>query len=446
MELPLAYINEMKALLGAEYEEYLASFEEVRLYGLRANTLKISPAKLAEKGEFSLSPVPWCESGFYYAEGERPAKHPYYHAGLYYLQEPSAMTPGAMIPIEEGDFVLDICAAPGGKTTQLAARLGGTGLLISNDISAGRAKALLKNVEISGITNAIVMSEPPKKLAERFGGFFDKILIDAPCSGEGMFRKEPDMVKSWNEELLTFCREQQADILEHCASMLKTGGMILYSTCTFAKMENEDSIQTFLDNHPEFTLVPLEKNWGFVPGCEPLMECVRLYPHKIKGEGHFLALLQKTGEPTGCSTPTEASIGEKELEPFRQFAKETLTGKWKGTFQIYGDSLCLLPEGAPATKGLRVLRSGWQLGTLKKGRFEPSQAFAMGLKKEEVKNVLDMPLSDERVIRYLKGETLEAPEAKDGWTLVCVDGYPLGWGKTQKGRLKNKYAVGWKWE
>ena len=446
MELPLAYINEMKALLGVEYEDYLASFEEVRLYGLRANTLKISPAELAEKGEFSLSPVPWCESGFYYAEGERPAKHPYYHAGLYYLQEPSAMTPGAMIPVEEGDFVLDICAAPGGKTTQLAARLNGTGLLISNDISAGRAKALLKNVEISGITNTIVMSEPPKKLAERFGGFFDKILIDAPCSGEGMFRKEPDMVKSWNEELLTFCREQQADILEHCASMLKTGGMILYSTCTFAKMENEDSIQTFLDNHPEFTLVPLEKSWGFAPGCEPLTECVRLYPHKIKGEGHFLALLQKTGEPTPCSTPTEASIGEKELEPFRQFAKETLTGKWKGTFQIYGDSLCLLPEGAPATKGLRVLRSGWQLGTLKKGRFEPSQAFAMGLKKEEVQNVLDLPLSDERVIRYLKGETLEAPEAKDGWTLVCVDGYPLGWGKTQKGRLKNKYAVGWKWE
>lgn len=446
MELPLAYINEMKALLGAEYEDYLASFEEVRLYGLRANTLKISPAELAEKGEFSLSPVPWCESGFYYVEGERPAKHPYYHAGLYYLQEPSAMTPGAMIPVEEGDFVLDICAAPGGKTTQLAARLNGTGLLISNDISAGRAKALLKNVEISGITNAIVMSEPPKKLAERFSGFFDKILIDAPCSGEGMFRKEPDMVKSWNEELLTFCREQQADILEHCASMLKTGGMILYSTCTFAKMENEDSIQTFLDNHPEFTLVPLEKSWGFAPGCEPLTECVRLYPHKIKGEGHFLALLQKTGEPTPCSTPTEASIGEKELEPFRQFAKETLTGKWKGTFQIYGDSLCLLPEGAPATKGLRVLRSGWQLGTLKKGRFEPSQAFAMGLKKEEVQNVLDLSLSDERVIRYLKGETLEAPEAKDGWTLVCVDGYPLGWGKTQKGRLKNKYAVGWKWE
>ena len=345
MELPLAYINEMKALLGAEYEDYLASFEEVRLYGLRANTLKISPAELAEKGEFSLSPVPWCESGFYYAEGERPAKHPYYHAGLYYLQEPSAMTPGAMIPIEEGDFVLDICAAPGGKTTQLAARLGGTGLLISNDISAGRAKALLKNVEISGITNAIVMSEPPKKLAERFGGFFDKILIDAPCSGEGMFRKEPDMVKSWNEELLTFCREQQANILEHCASMLKTGGMILYSTCTFAKMENEDSIQTFLDNHPEFTLVPLEKNWGFVPGCEPLTECVRLYPHKIKGEGHFLALLKKQENQHHAVHPQKPALVKKNWNLSASLPKKPLRANGKAHFRFTGTACVFCRKG-----------------------------------------------------------------------------------------------------
>lgn len=293
MELPLAYINEMKALLGEEYEAYLVSFEEVRHYGLRANTLKISPAELAEKGEFSISPVPWCESGFYYAEGERPAKHPYYHAGLYYLQEPSAMTPGAMIPIEKGDFVLDICAAPGGKTTQLAARLGGTGLLISNDISAGRAKALLKNVEISGITNAIVMSEPPKKLAERFGGFFDKILIDAPCSGEGMFRKEPDMVKSWNEELLTFCREQQADILEHCASMLKTGGMILYSTCTLQKWKTRT-----VSRH--FWTITRNLHWFLWRRTGALRRAVNLsrnvcgcIPTKSKGKGIFWRCCKK---------------------------------------------------------------------------------------------------------------------------------------------------------
>ena len=445
MELPLRYTKQMQELLGAEYEAYLASFAQPRQYGLLANEGKISAEKLVETGVFSLTPVPWCSAGFYYPEEERPAKHPYYHAGLYYLQEPSAMMPAALLPIEAGERVLDICAAPGGKTTQLAAKLKGTGVLVTNDISAGRAKALLKNVELSGIRNAVVMSESPRRLAERFGGYFDKILIDAPCSGEGMFRKEPDMIKNWTEEMLAFCKTQQAEILECCAGMLKAGGMLLYATCTFAKAENEDNIAAFLQNHPEFQLISPEKTPGFADGQPPLTDCVRLYPHRILGEGHFAALLQKTG--------TDDLPEEKRTEPseplpdaFRVFADQTLRMTWEGRWQTYGETLCLLPPDAPDTKGLRVLRSGWQIGTLKKGRFEPSQAFAMGLRKEEVQNVLDLPLADDRVIRYLKGETLEVPEGEDGWTLVCVDGYPLGWGKAQKGRLKNKYAVGWKWE
>lgn len=446
MELPLEYQKAMKELLGEEYKTYLASFAEDRLYGLRVNTLKTTPEELAEKGVFSLSPVPWCPEGFYYAEEERPAKHPYYHAGLYYLQEPSAMTPGAVLPVSPGERVLDICAAPGGKSTQLAAKLAGEGLLVANDISTGRAKSLLKNIELCGIRNAIVMSEPPAKLAERFVGYFDKILIDAPCSGEGMFRKEPDMVKSWTPELLAFCREQQADILEHCAGMLKDGGMLLYSTCTFAREENEESIGAFLEKHPEFSLIPIEKRHGFAPGLPPFEGCARLYPHRIQGEGHFVALLQKTGEGESGLPEKKTGVSGKQMEEFLAFAKAYLNHLPQGIFQIFGDSLCLLPNDAPKTKGLRVLRSGWQLGILKKGRFEPSQAFAMGLKKEDVKYVLDLPLEDERVLRYLKGETLEAPEAKDGWNLVCVDGFPLGWGKAQKSRLKNKYAVGWKWE
>ncbi|MBR2383758.1 MAG: RsmB/NOP family class I SAM-dependent RNA methyltransferase, partial [Anaerotignum sp.] len=234
MNLPLEYTEKMKALLGEEYDDYIASFDEGRFYGLRANTLKISPAELQEKGVFTLTNVPWCDGGFYYEGEERPAKHPYYHAGLYYLQEPSAMSPAATLPIEEGDIVLDLCAAPGGKTTQLAARLKGTGLLVANDISAGRAKTLLKNVELMGIRNTIVMSETPEKIANRLPEFFDKILVDAPCSGEGMFRKEPDMVKSWDEKMLKFCQTEQAKILEACAPMLKEGGMLLYSTCTFS--------------------------------------------------------------------------------------------------------------------------------------------------------------------------------------------------------------------
>ncbi len=445
MDLPITYMENMKQLLGEEYDAYIQSFAQERLYGLRVNTLKIQPQELEQKEIFSLRPVPWCESGYYYAEQARPAKHPYYHAGLYYLQEPSAMTPAAVLPVEKGDKILDICAAPGGKTTQLAAKLGNTGILFANDISAGRAKALLKNVELSGIQNCFVMSETPEKLAERFIGYFDKILIDAPCSGEGMFRKEPDMVKSWNEALIAFCTKQQADILEHCAGMLKAGGQMVYSTCTFAKAENEDIIGAFLEKHQEFSLLPIPKTHGFVAGLQPYTDCARLYPHHLDGEGHFVALLQKTEDTQVSTIPEETSVFEKQYADFLAFAKTYLTKPLNGIYQIYGDMLCLLPKHAPSTQKLRVLRSGWQLGTLKKGRFEPSQAFAMGLQKADVKQTLDLALQDERVLRYLKGETLETPEAKDGWTLVCVDGYPLGWGKVQKGRMKNKYAVGWKW-
>lgn len=445
MELPIQYTKKMKELLGDDYPKYLGSFAESRYFGLRTNTLKLQPESLQDKKVFSLSPVPWCKEGFYYVEGERPAKHPYYHAGLYYLQEPSAMSPGAILPIEPGDRVLDICAAPGGKSTQLGVRLQGEGLLVANDISAGRAKALLKNIELFGIRNSVVMSEAPSKLEERFQDYFDKILIDAPCSGEGMFRKEPDMVKSWDEGMLSFCQNEQAKILESCANMLGPGGMMLYSTCTFAIEENEKSIGDFLESHPEFSLVTIEKEHGFADGVNGLSQCARLYPHKIKGEGHFLALMQKQGERQEVALAGEVGEGEKDLAPFYDFAKVTLQTKFVGTYKIFGDSLYLLPKEMPSMKGLRVLRTGWQLGTIKKGRFEPSQAFAMGLSKGDVTNVTDFSLQDDRVIRYLKGETVEE-DGKDGWTLVCVDGYPLGWAKRQAGRLKNKYAVGWKWE
>lgn len=445
MELPMKYTEKMIELLGEDYSKYLESFQESRYFGLRVNTLKAKGESLQSKQIFSLTPVPWCEEGFYYTEGQRPAKHPYYHARLYYLQEPSAMSPGAVLPIHPGDRVLDVCAAPGGKSTQLGTKLQGQGLLVANDISAGRAKALLKNIELFGIRNSVVMSESPEKLAERFHGFFDKILIDAPCSGEGMFRKEPDMMKSWNEDMLAFCQKEQGKILESCAKMLRPGGMMLYSTCTFAVEENEKSIGDFLDKHGEFSLIPIEKNHSFSDGVGVFHPCARLYPHKIKGEGHFLALMEKGGSSGTISLAGEVGEKDKELAPFHEFAKDVLKTNFKGTYKIFGESLYLLPTEMPSMKGLRALRTGWQLGTLKKGRFEPSQAFAMGLSKNEVTNVADFSLEDDRVIRYLKGETVEA-DGKDGWTLVCVDGFPLGWAKHQGGRLKNKYAVGWKWE
>ena len=401
---------------------------------------------------FEGSRIPWNSHGILLPERPKFTLDPYLHGGAYYVQDSSSMFVGHMFRkiLSGRNFprpvrVLDLCAAPGGKTTQLAARLNGTGLLVANDISAGRAKTLLKNVELMGIRNAIVMSETPEKIANRLPAFFDKILVDAPCSGEGMFRKEPDMVKSWDEKMLEFCQTEQAKILEACAPMLKAGGMLLYSTCTFSPEENEKSIGDFLENHPEFELVEIPKENGFVSGLAPFEACARLYPHKLKGEGHFLALLRKKETDGAKPVPAEEGKWTKQMDAFADFAKDVLKEMPKGIYKIYGDGLYLLPEGTPKLDKLRVLRTGWMLGTLKKDRFEPTQAFAMGLKKEEVKNVVDFPLEDDRVIRYLKGETVEG-EGKDGWTLVCVDGFPLGWAKMQKGRLKNKYAVSWKWE
>ena len=329
----------------------------------------------------------------------------------------------------------------------MGAKLGQTGVLVSNDISAGRTKALLKNIECFGITNSIVMSETPQRLSERFEQYFDKILIDAPCSGEGMFRKDSDMIKKWNNDLITYCITQQKEILRCCAVMLKAGGMMLYSTCTFSPEENEYIIKEFLQCHREFTIVPIETKWGFEKGM--IEGCVRLFPHKIKGEGHFLALLQKQGEHKNSIFETEKEQIDNRISLFWEFEKQVLKPNWqkmKGIYRMYGDDLYYIPENVPMLKGLRVLRSGLQLGTFKKNRFEPSHAFALALNKNDVNNYIDFNSKQEYAIRYLKGESISVPEQRNGWCIVCVDGYTLGWAKLQNGRLKNKYPVSWKWQ
>ena len=448
MNLPEQYVKNMKKLLGEkEFEQYLNCFEQKRYAGLRINTLKWNKEQFLEKGLFDTESVYWCDEGYYYNEQLRPAKHPYYAAGLYYIQEPSAMSAAAILPVNKGECVLDICAAPGGKSTQLGAKLGQTGVLMCNDISAGRTKALLKNIECFGITNSIVMSETPQRLSEHFVQYFDKILIDAPCSGEGMFRKDKDIIKKWNDDLITHCIKQQKEILQYCAIMLKAGGMMLYSTCTFSPKENEYIIKEFLQQHKEFHIVPIEIKWGCETGM--IEGCARLFPHKIKGEGHFLALLQKKTENTKFIFETEKEQIDNRISLFWEFEKQVLKPNWqkiKGIYKIYGDDLCYIPENVPILKGLRVLRSGLQLGTFKKNRFEPSHTFALALNKNDVNYCIDFSSKQNDVIRYLKGESIVVEQQKDGWCVVCVDGYTLGWAKVQKGRLKNKYPVSWKWE
>ena len=444
-ELPEAFKEKMKNLLGTEYDAFLESYEKERVQGLRLNPGKTDEKEFLAKVPFHLTKIPWAREGYYYDSSDRPGKHPYHEAGLYYIQEPSAMAVVELLDPKPGDCVLDLCAAPGGKTTQIAGRLMGEGFLLSNEIHPARAKILSQNVERMGIRNAVVANETPERLAERFPEFFDGMVVDAPCSGEGMFRKDEEACRQWSPDHVVMCAARQRQILDSAARMLKAGGRMVYSTCTFSPEENEKSIGNFLERHPEFELMPIAKKNGFAEGLAPYTDCARLYPHRLKGEGHFLALLRKKEAAEGKAIPAESGGWTKEMDAFGDFAKEVLQEKPKGIYKIYGEGLYLLTEGTPKLEQLRVLRTGWMLGTLKKGRFEPSQAFAMGLRKEEVKHTADFSLEDERVIRYLKGETVEA-EGKDGWTLVCVDGFPLGWAKRQKGRLKNKYAVSWKWE
>ncbi|MCI6858877.1 MAG: RsmB/NOP family class I SAM-dependent RNA methyltransferase [Eubacterium sp.] len=455
MNLPEDYRCRMKEILQDEYETYIDSFGKNYGQTLRVNRLKTEPADFIRR--FLLKEqVPWCEEGFYYDGEDRLSAHPYYYGGVYYLQEPSAMAPAVFLPVKPGDRVLDLCAAPGGKSTALGAKLQGTGFLLANDISASRCKALLKNMEMAGITNSLITCETPEKLADRFPGYFDKVLVDAPCSGEGMFRRDPSMAKSWSAKEVGRYSRLQKDILLCAAKMVKPGGYLLYSTCTFSGEEDEQSVEYFLDTCPEFTLMPLPDINGVEKGrpdlaCrnnQKLESCRRFWPHKLKGEGHFAALFCRKGEPGAESCgQIENFSGEipEEMEKFFQENGIWKEGNWRDRLFFIKEKACLLPEDCPDFKGLRVIRSGLYLGDCRKKRFEPSQALAMALCVSACKNVLSFSPKDIRVDKYLRGETIEAgEETKEGWVLICVDEFPLGWGKCSRGKIKNKYNPGWR--
>ena len=441
-KLPEPYLEQMKELLKDGFEDYLKSFEEKRVYSLRINTSKISVRDFLKINPFHLTPIPWTDDGFYYEEEDKPSKYPYYYAGLYYLQEASAMYPAQALPIEEGDIVLDCCAAPGGKSTKLANKLKGSGVLISNDISVSRAQSLLKNLEIQGVTNACVMAEDISKI-DRFNETFDKILIDAPCSGQGMFRKENDLIKAYEERGSQYYVPIQKQIISSALKMLKQGGMILYSTCTFSPQEDEDIIEYALDICPELKVLPLKKYDGFESGITKNTEnCVRLYPHLIKGEGHFIALLQK-GERKETQN-IENSETKLPDDPFFNNVDIDLKNR---NLVRRKEKLYLEPSYIPDTQGLRVLRSGLYLGEYRHDRFEASQALASSLKYEEYKNTINFDVDDSRVIKYLKCETLDVKDKHvQGIVLVCVDHFPLGFGNISKGILKNKYPANFRYQ
>lgn len=459
--LPEAFLARMQEMLGEDYPSFLKSYENPRTFGLRVNTDKISCEEFEQIAPFPIRPIPWVSNGYFYEEENRPSHCAYYQAGLYYLQEPSAMTPASRIPVNPGEYVLDMCAAPGGKATALGAALKGEGLLVANDISTSRARALLRNLELFGITNSFVANEPPEKLAKAFPEFFHKIILDAPCSGEGMFRKEEALAKDWTPQKSRDLSEIQKNLILLAADMLRPGGMLLYSTCTFAPAEDEEVVSFLLKERPEMELLEIPGYEGFshgIPafgdGNERLSRCVRIFPHKMNGEGHFLALFQKPGqaaEQTMLPAPKQDKNARKYIEAFfEEIGLKTLGGApfdWSRV-EIRTDKVYYLPPVAANFRGLTFLRNGLYLGDLKKNRFEPSQPLALAMHKGDAAACISLPVSDERITRYLKGETLliqpsEAPNSK-GWHVLCADGYPLGFGKLVNQTLKNKYPAGWR--
>jgi NOL1/NOP2/fmu family ribosome biogenesis protein/23S rRNA U2552 (ribose-2'-O)-methylase RlmE/FtsJ len=347
--------------------------------------------------------------------------------------------------------ILDLCSAPGGKSTQIAAKMAGKGILLCNEIHPARAKILSENIERMGVRNAMVLNETPQHLAEQFEGFFTRILVDAPCSGEGMFRKNEEACGEWSLSNVELCAERQDEILDCAASMLSPGGRLVYSTCTFAPSENEGSIGRFLERHTDFTVLPVSKADGMQSGVPEwgngdirLKETIRLWPHRLRGEGHYMAVLQKAGTPragggfcrNGLETPGKGSL------EFEAFARETLKVSLQGIFVKFGDQLYLAPEGMPSVKGLKVLRPGLHLGTVKKDRFEPSHALALALRPEESLHQINLSATPEsQIYGYINGETFPA-EGEKGWYLITVDGYSIGWGKLAGGIMKNHYPKG----
>ena len=537
MNLPETYTGRMKKMLGEEYDAFVSSYDEPRLRGLRVNTLKITPDEFGKIAPFPLKKIPWIPNGFFYSDEVRPAGHPYYAAGLYYLQEPSAMTPASVLPVKPGDRVLDLCAAPGGKATELAARLGGRGLLVANDISNSRAKALLRNLERTGVTNMLVTNETPERLAGAFPGYFDCILADVPCSGEGMFRKDEAVAEVWSPARVRFFAAQQREILEQAYKMLRPGGLLLYSTCTFAPEEDEQQIAGFLERHPDISVTDTGllsgeafggNTYGFAPGEArwldihtgseagssggreadeqedseqtaggqtagrpdteaSLASCVRIWPHRMRGEGHFLALMRKAEDAAfeylsyaaerdrnvpgsgkkasrkkadrgqrggkGGSPENPHGLSDEQMAGLIRPFLAGASGLHELQMETRGERSYMVQPLPDGVRGLRFLRNGLFLGEWKKGRFEPSQPLAMaqdpdaGAAEHAVPGIF-LDADDVRASGFLRRETLllteaEAADLPDGWILVCAGRFPLGWGKKNGMTVKNRYPVSW---
>ncbi|HKL10820.1 MAG TPA: RsmB/NOP family class I SAM-dependent RNA methyltransferase [Clostridia bacterium] len=454
MNLPDKFASRIKRDLKSEYEDFIEIYNQKPLHGIRLNTIKISREEFLKICPFELESVPWDDNGFIYdIEKCKPSKHPLYHAGLYYIQEPSAMAPANLLSPEPGDAVLDLCAAPGGKSVQLSSMINDSGLLVCNDINPKRVRALIRNMEWFGLKNVVILNEEPAKMAGMWKSSFDCVLVDAPCSGEGMFRRDSKAAANWEQYEGKVCTDVQSEIIRAASGMLMENGRLVYSTCTFSRSENEEIISDFINENNRFEMGTIPDSWRIsgelaLDAADVVSGFGRIWPHMHRGEGHFMAKIH-CGKATGA-LKSEFHKARKAgfdsgLEPAKDFIEENIWGfeDCIARMDIHQGKVYIRPEKSFNLSGLKYVRNGWLIGEVAKGRFMPSQSFAMGLKKQQVLNSVDLSIEDPDVYKYLKGETLGV-KCKKGWNLVCVEGYPLGWGKGQGGFLKNMYNRNWR--
>ncbi len=458
MTYPKEFLSRMEALLGDEMPVFLGSASNDPTRAMHANVNKVSPQRLAEVLDFSLSRVPYAADGFYLESEERAGRHPLHHAGAFYMQEPSAMAPVTCLPLEEGMWVLDVCAAPGGKSTQAANRIGREGLLVSNEIMSARATTLAGNLERMGLTNAVVTSTDAETLSLRYPDLFDAVIVDAPCSGEGMFRKDAVAIENWNLGNVALCAARQRDILSHAVKCVKPGGYFLYATCTFSVEENEGTLAEFLAGHPEMSLCPVPRAVAAAtrpaiqltncPGniAELMHACARrFYPHTGRGEGQFMAVMQKASDAETHPMPKKpkddtAPLSREEARIWEDFVQKTLCKDVQVPIpRIFKGAVTLLPAEIPTGADVTYAR-GVRVGHVEKGRFVPEH-WLFSAYGRFFARTLNLSVDDARVNAYLRGETFTC-DLPDGWGCIMVAGCPLGGIKVTGGIAKNHYPKG----
>jgi NOL1/NOP2/sun family putative RNA methylase len=455
--VPESFRARMAALLGPEVDAFLAALASPPT-ALRINTLRGDTERIRARLPWALEPLPFPRDGFLIGSEHRPGRHPFHAAGLFYLQDAGAMAVAALAAPQPGELVLDLAAAPGGKSTHIAALMGGEGVLVANDVQPARVRELVGNLERCGVGNTLVTQETAARLADRLGARFDRVLVDAPCSGEAMFHKSTAARDAWSEAVVLGCARRQREILDEAARLVRPGGLLLYSTCTFSPEEDEEVVARFLEGSTGWSVESLPAVPGAAPGRpdwvpEPLRETalertLRLWPHRVPGAGHFVAALRRDHDAADLDSAgarvggTPAARAARALwETFREDRIVEESSFVGGDLRIRGDSLYLIPEEAPPTADLRVERPGLWLGTVRRERFEPAHALAMALPIAGARVELDLSPDDPRTAAWLRGEVIREP-GTGGWLRVTVDGFPLGWGKRTGDVVKNHYPKG----